>query len=237
MSNPSISWVRSLTLGIVGGAGPRASALLYQKVIEKCQQTYGCSADQDFPKIWIYNYPFSPMLQIQESNENRKILIRELEEALNQLSLLKVQRISIACNTLHCFLPECNQIPKRLIQITDLVKQELIRLKPKRALVLGTETTVRSDLFRNLQSKIVYPTIPEQNNVSSIIDRILGGFIQETDAIKLKTIISNYSDSIDSTILGCTELSVIANKFPMILAPEIPVIDPIDLLSLELIKN
>src|SRR5690242_11483694 len=101
MSRPVENGMSSLTLGIVGGAGPMASVLLYKKIIENCQTKYNCKADADFPKIWIVNYPFSPMLEEADSDKNRPKLVAELEDALMSLTCLSAKRIGIACNTIH----------------------------------------------------------------------------------------------------------------------------------------
>jgi aspartate/glutamate racemase len=45
-------------IGIIGGAGPMASRLLYKKIIQECQQNYGCKDDADFSRNYSYQFPF-----------------------------------------------------------------------------------------------------------------------------------------------------------------------------------
>jgi len=49
-------------IGIIGGAGPLAGALLFEQIIEICQKDYGCIRDFDFPSINLVSFPFSEML-------------------------------------------------------------------------------------------------------------------------------------------------------------------------------
>ena len=236
MSYSSQTWIRSLSIGIVSGAGPRAGVLLYQKVVEKCQQVYECQEDQDFPKIWILNYPFSPMVQVNESSQNNERLTGQIEDALSQLSERGVNRIGIACNTIHNFLPANGESMERLIQIPNLIKRSLKDLNSSSVLILGTETTIHLGMYRTLKQRTFYPNQIEQTSVSAIIDRILKGNILKEDSEYLENIISKYSYHIDSVILGCTELSVLADQFP-IHVNQVTIVDPLDLLSYALISK
>jgi len=66
------------TIGIVGGAGPMASCLLNQYIVEICQREFGCIDDRDFPTIINYSYPFSPMLAVNDAQNNDDIIANEL---------------------------------------------------------------------------------------------------------------------------------------------------------------
>lgn len=227
----------SLTLGIVSGAGPMAGALLYQKIIEKCQKVYSCSADEDFPKIWICNYPFSPMIRSDESLQNKNKLVLELESVLSDFQKISVNRIGIACNTLHCFLPSLNQLIPGLIEIPIIIKKRLKKSEDKKMLILGTETTVSSGLFFKISKEIVYPSPLEQEIISTIIDRVLSGKLNQQDALDLKVIFLFYKTKVDSILIGCTELSVILEKFKIEFSNlGLEIIDPLDLLTEELLS-
>jgi aspartate racemase len=230
--------IRALSIGIVSGAGPQAGALLYQKIIKKCQSQYLCVNDQDFPEIWISSYPFSPMLQSRDSESYLPRLIQEVEGVLRTLRGLSVNRIGIACNTLHCILPHCENLPPGLVRIPELVRPELIRRKFRRVFILGTDTTIQNSLY-DLSSQgeysSRYPEPAEQFEVSAIILRILAGNLLREDSDNLAKIAQRHASEIDSILLGCTELSVLIDAFP-IFVPGIGVVDPLELLASSLIQ-
>ena len=45
-------------IGIIGGADPCASCLLYEKIINTCLKRDDCTNGSHFPEITIINYPF-----------------------------------------------------------------------------------------------------------------------------------------------------------------------------------
>ena len=236
MSIPGCAGIRSLSLGIIGGAGPMASVLLYKKLIEKCQQRYGCKDDGDFPKIWIVNYPFSSMLGCSDSRLNQKRITSELQECLDALSALGVDRIGIACNTLHTFLSGCRFIPFGLIPLSDLVKQQLSRCRPGKLLVLGTETTVQSGVYEYSKNQTVYPSKADQILVSSVIDRVLAGHLKKDDSKLLENVVTGYIHlQADAVLIGCTEISVLVDAEPFQKWTGL-VMDPLELLAEALIK-
>ena len=52
-----------VTIGIIGGAGPMAGAIVMENIIEICQKKYLCRHDYDFPKIILVSVPFAQMLK------------------------------------------------------------------------------------------------------------------------------------------------------------------------------
>ena len=60
-------------LGIIGGAGPLASALLYETLI---QESYALG--RQVPEIVLINYPFSRGLSLEEGKNNEEIIHQEL---------------------------------------------------------------------------------------------------------------------------------------------------------------
>lgn len=59
------------TIGIIGGPGPLAGAMLMDRVLRVCMQQYGCYRDRDFPRILLISFPFSKMLTAEADIEKR----------------------------------------------------------------------------------------------------------------------------------------------------------------------
>lgn len=201
-------------IGIIGGAGPMASCQLYKEIITEFQR-YGCKNDRDFPEIVIINYPFSNMLNVQEYVINQQVLIDELQYCFDWLYEQKVDIAVIACNTLHIFIKQIKIKIPCFIAIPDVILNDAIKKDVKKLLILGTEMTNQMQLYR---SEFVTCITPDQNDqlvVSTVIDNILAGNINEHDAKKIDQIINNYKQeaAIDGVVLACTELPLLYEQY------------------------
>lgn len=224
-------------IGIIGGAGPAAGALLYQIIIEQCQRDYACKNDEDFPEIILLSYPFSQMIDLEQGKKNRDILTRELTHCVNSLLAQRCNRIGIACNTLHAYLSNSLH-EKTIIRIDTTVKKTLVKNSAKRVLMLGTKTMLQADLYASADYKIVAPRQLIQNKINTTIGEVLKGRITNELAIELGNLIKTEKQitAADTVLLACTELSVLAHIFPLTLAtPDI--IDTLPLLATALLKK
>lgn len=198
-------------IGIIGGAGPMASCLLYQEIIRICQKSYSCQNDQDFPEIVIINYPFSNMLCMEDVQQNKALLINELQECFNRLEQQKIDIAVIACNTLHTFLRDITTNIKILIEVDNVIAQYMKQQKLKKIAVFSTETTIALGLYQKRcgANSIMYTN--EQTKLTQVINNILAGTVSGYEIDTFCTIIENlYQKSLfDGIVLGCTELSLI----------------------------
>src|SRR5690606_27079959 len=92
---------RKKRLGIISGAGPMAGALFLKKII-KAYQAIGAWKDEDFPLMYLINYPFSDMLN---NGYEYNLIQKELLSCIDELQF-KCDYIVITCQTLHLFLSE-----------------------------------------------------------------------------------------------------------------------------------
>ncbi len=88
-------------LGIIGGAGPLASALLYETLI---QESYALG--RQVPEIVLINYPFTRGLSLDEGKENERTLQKELSYCIKLFLGIEVEMGVLACNTLHVLLKQ-----------------------------------------------------------------------------------------------------------------------------------
>lgn len=214
-------------IGIIGGAGPEAGSLLFNMIIRKLQSE-GKFNDHDFPEIHLLNYPFYFTIN---STLKEELLREQLKEALNKLEKNNVDIIALACNTLHALVPKHDKLINMVNCTIDNLKENNI----KKALFLGTSYSVKFKLYQNQNIEIIYPDEEEQIFIDDLINLILKNTYTYSDYNKLKEIIfsSKYS-SIESTILGCTELSVLYSKYNE--KCEF-ITDPLDILANKLLKS
>jgi aspartate racemase len=228
-------------IGIIGGAGPAASALLYEKIIEACQHTYHCSDDSDFPEIIVISYPFSHMLSGQDARLYKTQIEQELQSCFDKLNAYGVDIIVIACNTLHTFLATIHKGTAQFLSLVDVTATQMHDLGLKTFLTLGTQQTINAGLYRFVDTLHgLAPTPAEQEAVSRIIDTILTGKHTHRDSITLADLICHHVNKFDGVVLACTELSVLAAKWPLELsaplALRVKVIDPLSIVAQRLLE-
>jgi len=220
-------------IGLIGGAGPMAGALLFEFIILECQKQFGCKDDKDFPYITLESYPFSPMILIESSQKNRNMIANEVQQAIDTLKYCESEIIGIACNTLHTFLTEINFKDMLFVNMICETIAYVRQQKLKSLLVLGTPTTVESKIYEQDQVEIFYPSPNDQEKITKIIERILEGNINKRDAKIIKSIICKNSNTCINVVLGCTELSLLNNFFEI----AYNVIDPLKILAKKIVEK
>lgn len=210
------------SIGIIGGAGPMAGAILVEKIIKLCQKKYGCKKDSDFPLIILYSFPFSNMLKKNLLLKESKKIAKELKKSL--LFLEKFTDITaIACNTLHLFL-ENFKPKKQFINLIEIAKK---KLKNKNNLILCTSASKKNKIHKNL-GNIFYPK--NQKFIDNFINKTLKTDPSKKSCEKLKKFLlqeKQKNKMIDNIVLGCTEFSLLNERFCIKLKN---VIDPMDIL-------
>lgn len=218
-------------VGIIGGAGPMAGALLFQKIISLAQEKYHCKEDADFPFIMLLNYPFTNMLDTTDESI-RRVLKNELDSCFKIFKNNKIDIAAIACNTLHEFLEEDREktFPLHMIQETADKLED-----GSKTLVLCTNTSAKCGLHKRYFD-CLYPEKDLQQIVQQLIETVLGGHLKQEDAYNLAAQLNNvlpqlrrHSNQKVGLVLGCTEFSVFNAQFPLHahgLSTEYVVFDP-----------
>ena len=202
-------------IGIIGGAGPLASALLYQLIVEEYYLRQKQGETRPLPEMLFFNHTFPRGLTLEESDHNKKRLENELEIGIQQLRQAGASTICIACNTLHSFLTSTQE--KSLLHLPQAVIASLREKGLRRVGILSTETTRNSTLYRDKKILLEYPSKEDQSILNPILDRILEGVILREDSICLSQMIQKMRETqnIEGIILGCTDLSVLNHRYPL----------------------
>lgn len=213
-------------LGIIGGAGPMAGALLFQKIVHVCQQQYGCQADMDFPKTLLYSYPFSDMLQgVDEAKKTR--IQKEVNDCLSLLVQNGASLVAIACNTLHAFLPETLPSGAQFFHMVDETAYAIQKSGCRRAFILASTTSASCRLHAKSFSRFFdceYPNSEFQGALQTLIHTILAGKQSKRDAEMLSELLQRQKKMMKSKgsedekialVLGCTELSLFNEEYSL----------------------
>lgn len=197
-------------LGIIGGAGPLASSLFYETLVHESYHL-----GYSLPEMILINYPFTRGLTLQEREKNEAYIRNELVHCLNILKLTDAEIGVVVCNTLHSYIFSIPQDGVMFFSLPQLVLREVGTLRNKRLLLLGTQNTCKSPLYRASGLTLVLPSEQEQSLVDRVIDRVLEGKILERDSHALTELVKKFSEKIDGVILGCTDLPVLHHHYPL----------------------
>lgn len=212
-------------IGIIGGAGPQAGAYLLERIVSLSTTVYGCYRDADYPNVFLISFPFSEMLS---EKRNSSQLRQELSDCLKQLRDNGASVLAIACNTLHAFLDEEDELDD-LVHLPRTVAEEL--LPSDTPLVFCTSTSAQLALHRQF-FRCVYPDEKTQWEVDRLIDHILKGGDKSVIFAQLEELIQR--QTANTIILGCTELSLFSAQLSI---PNKLIVDPLEIMANKILKR
>lgn len=195
-----------LRIGVLGGIGPEASAYYYSLLIERMQEG-GLAKNNPIPEIVIYSLSVSEMTR-ERPHEND---LAPYVEGIAQLNKLDVNFIVMVCNTIHIYidiLQDSSRVP-----ILNLIEATKLRIDSnnqfKKALVLGTRHTIKSNLFKISEERQVVLTDIEVELLSNTIEHFNRGIHKDEQREKVLSLIASKNlEPDDFIVLGCTEFAV-----------------------------
>ena len=219
------------TIGILGGMGPEATADLYLRIIQLFQQKYGAIYDSDFPEIIIVNLPLPDVVEnTGEQSKAREMLI----EGLKKLERAGADFVAIPCNTVAYYIKEMQDaVSIPVVNILQETANEVIKANVKKVGLLGTETTIKSNIYANVLKdfQVLILDEIEQKKTTKIIVNILAGRKTVGDKEKLVEFIRKLKNcGADKIILGCTEL-------PLLIRENDDVFDTLEILAKSIIER
>lgn len=203
-------------IGIVGGLGPESTIDYYKGIINALRQRQvGLST----PELIIYSADVSKLLELVEAKEWDN-LVDWLAKMVNALHSAGAEFVIIGSNTPHIVFDKVeSRSPIPMLNIIDETCKRALSLGVKKPGLIGTKFTMESDffqkVFQNVGISIIVPVKDEQQYIhNKLISEIEFGIIENSTRQELLSIIKRMidEDSIDSLILGCTELPMILDK-------------------------
>lgn len=205
--------VNNYRLGILGGMGPKATAVFMDQIIEHT----AAERDQDHIDMVIVNHATLPdrTTVILEREEQR--FLQAIERDFRLLEAADVAHIAIPCNTSHVFydaLQRMTRIP--IIHMVDeTVKVMADRHGPNAKIgLLATNGTVRSGVYGQICEKyglqLHVPNEDIQHRIMRLIYHdIKGGLVPDTAVFEQIITGLVHDDGCQGVIIACTELSCI----------------------------
>lgn len=223
----------SKLLGILGGLGPMSSAYLYKMITEHTL----AEKDQDHIDIILNSRATTPdRTDFILGRSTESPLTSMVEDAI-RLEKYGADAIVIACNTAHYFIDEVRRavsvpVPSIIYETVDFLKSSGFR----KAGLLATEGTIKSMSYQDkCKSLGLDYVVPSQDSQKKLMELIYGCVKCGKPAKKEDfTAVTNElaASGCDCVILGCTELSVIADELSLYGEPDIPYIaDSLEVLA------
>ncbi|MDQ2625339.1 MAG: amino acid racemase [Actinomycetota bacterium] len=219
-------------VGVIGGVGPLATAYFLDKIV----RLTAAERDQDHVDLVVFNHASIPDrtdFVVGRSLENPGPV---MADDARRLEAFGSDFLVLPCNTAHTFTDEIQravEIP--LLSIVGETIDEARRRVPglARAGVLATTGTVRSGVYhRALEERGIEPVAPaggDQDAVMTIIyDQVKAG--RPVDLEALRSVVARLvADGAEVVLLGCTELSVVAQDAGLLADPLY--VDSLDVLA------
>lgn len=198
------------TVGIIGGMGPKATALLFELVID----LKDAKKDQENVDLVIMNRASIPDRTAFLKGESKDNPLPYLIEEIKKLEKCQVDSYCVACNTSHYFKDEFTKVSS--LPFIDMLEEtvKFVKKKNKKKVALMTTTgTMQMKLYQNALDKFgINYLIPSDEN-QELVMKIIYENVKANRPIDWdifnKIINAFKNNGADSVILGCTELSII----------------------------
>ncbi len=202
-----------MTLGVIGGLGPMATAQFMEMVIEMTD----VSCDQEHLEMIIYNCPRIPdrtSYILGQSEDNPAVPMTEIGRTL---AVQGVSCIAIPCITAHYFYDELSEkIGVPIINTLEETGRELAGYGARRAGIMATDGTVKSGLFQEKFAGMgIESVLPDDRHQKYIMDVIYRNIKPGRPAdMELFQAAADHlrGRGAEILVLGCTELSVVSRQ-------------------------
>lgn len=202
------------TLGVLGGMGPKATSVFFDKVIQNTE----ANRDQDHIDMIILNHASLPDRTMSILDHQEESFLKAIGKDIKLLEASGVANIALTCNTAHYFYEQMQALTD--VHIINMVDETIkaIYLKygaDSKVGILATNGTRRSGIYKHSCHKYnLDPYFPEpevQDRVMDIIYNDVKGDLEVGSNNKLEDIIKNliFEQNCKCVILACTELSCI----------------------------
>ena len=205
------------TIGLLGGMTPESTKLYYDEIIALGRDLLPDPLDN--PVVIIYSVNLAEIFRLQKAGLSREVA-ETLAAVFERLRQAGAEIGSLTANTPHAYLDEIvarTQLP--LVSILDSTLARAHALDCKRALLLGTRTTMASamypDCFAADGLEIIVPNPDNQEFIDDAIYNELSiGRLDPDTRARFIAICQQHiaADKVDAIILGCTEIPLLLDE-------------------------
>ncbi|MBY0121235.1 aspartate/glutamate racemase family protein [Bacillus sp. S/N-304-OC-R1] len=201
------------SLGVIGGMGPMATSVFFEKVIENTV----ANCDQEHINMVILNHATLPDRTSVILENKEELFLNAVEKDFRLLEAAGVEHIAIPCNTSHFFYDQMQEMSK--IKIINMVDETCKEIHKKhgdhsKVAILATNGTVQSGIYKqgckNYNMELYTPNQVSQEQVMNTIYNIKSDL--HIDEAVIEQIIKDlvFKENCCCVILACTELSCLS---------------------------
>ena len=201
-------------IGVLGGMGTYATINLFKQYAE----TFPAIKEWERPRIIIDNRCTMPSrVRAFLYGENVDKLVGEMSESINNLIVSGCNRIILACNTSHIFLPEIyKKVPdakERIVNIIDNCVDVLVNDNIKEVFLLASEGTINSQIYQNALTKNNINCITPSKDEYTLLRDCIEAVKQNKYSDEIKKVFLELVNRYNTCILGCTELPILYQMY------------------------
>lgn len=198
-------------LGILGGMGPQATQLFYQRILDMTD----AAGDQEHIPTLIWSDTAIPdrTAAILGTESQREACYTHLLSDARMLARCGCTALAVPCNTSHYFADRLQgelEIP--LLNMVRLTAEAVARRKPRRVGILATDGTIRTGIYQTECAALGVESVAPDAATQAIVMDVIYNEIKkgEKGSREKLAAIDRHLRAIgcDSAILACTELSV-----------------------------
>lgn len=199
-----------LTLGVLGGMGPAATAEFQRLLAVKAP----ADVDQEHPRMIVYSHTVTPdrtTFLLGKGPDPEPYIL----DGLKTLEKWGADRLVVTCNTAHNFVDkflEKGLLSVPVIHIIDETIRECQERSPKGAWLTATLGTMNTGIYQRHAADSGYnfriPDEPMRNEIHAITDMVKAGKLQEA-GVRYRAAIEKLWEIEKLPVVGaCTELPV-----------------------------
>jgi len=203
-----------LTLGVLGGMGPAATAEFQRLLAVKAP----ADCDQEHPRMIVYSYTAIP--------DRTTFLLGKgpdpepgLLDGLKTLESWGADRLAVTCNTAHHFIDkflEQGLLSVPVIHIIDETVRTCRERSPEGAWLTATLGTMKTGLYQDHGAASGYrfriPTPEMQERIHAVTDLVKAGRQEEAGARFGQIVTELWQEERIPIVCACTELPVAYQK-------------------------
>ena len=200
---------REIIVGILGGMGPYATNFFLKRILDLTP----AKLDKDhFHTIIDNNVKIPSRTRAVKYNEESPV--NDIVHSINNLGKIGCSFVMLPCNSVHYFYDKVSEkIEIPWLNMIEIVSNKILDLNYTKPLILGGYITTQKKVYSQFLPKSVYLSGSENRIIESIIEEIkINNSLEKKSEQAIKNIIKNYDDSIDSILLGCTELPIVIDE-------------------------
>lgn len=197
-------------LGVIGGMGPKATSVFFERIVEKTKAT----KDQDHIDLVVLNHASLPDRTHCIKNNSTDLFLSAISNDFKILENIGVDNIAIPCNTSHYFIKQMQD--KTTINIINMVGDTIEHIynqygEQTRVGLLATDGTIQTEVYKKYAEdynlELIVPSLIDQQTIMQSIYNLkqTGGlYYPDVEKVINKMIATGCS----VIILACTELSI-----------------------------